>query len=172
MIKSYYATPCRAKKLKKFPRSVNDYKKNDTIHKPTHDLVELTKHFNLRQHAPYNTYYMVTISNRNKSLYLEKSDIIPIYIQILKLFPCRAHTMSWELGGKYQQLHLHMIISAPNKAKYIKFTRHANGMYAQFDKIAKKDLARSIQYVEKEGSPQAQNLVQILNYYNHIYGFI
>lgn len=171
MIKSYYAKPCEARK-RSFPRSRATIKKNDRIDKPEHDIAVLAKHYTLRELKPYNTYYMVTISNRNKSLYLAKSDIIPIYIQILKFFPCRAHTMSYELGGKYQQLHLHMIISAPNKAKYIKFTRHANGMYAQFDKIKKQDLARSIRYVEKEGSPQAQQLVPIINFYNNHYGFI
>lgn len=171
MIKSYYATPCKARK-QRFPRSKATIKKNDTIDNGITDLTELTKHYKLREFKPYNQYYMVTISNRNKSLYLSKSDIIPIYIQILKLFPCRAHTMSYELGGTYRQLHLHMIISAPNKAKYIKFTRHKNGMYAQFDKIAKKDLSRSLAYVQKEGSPHAQALVPLLNFYNHNYGFI
>lgn len=172
---SHYTKPCEARK-RSFPRSRATIKKNDridkSIEKSVNQFAELATHYKKRENAPYNTYYMVTISNRTKSLYLAKSDIIPIYIQILKFFPCRAHTMSYELGGKYQQLHLHMIISAPAKAKYIRFTRHKNGMYAQFDKIAKKDLARSIRYVEKEGSPQAQQLVPIVNYYNHHYGFI
>lgn len=145
-------------KSRRDPRSKATIRKDGSIHKLRH---------------PVMSPYLITVSNKNKKRYVTKEELDSVLIELVKTAGhISIHHISYELGKKYGQLHVHAIITVKSTFRYKGHVNYPNNYYIDFKFLKGKDILKAIHYVNKESHPCRQEQNFITNYYRHNYGFI
>lgn len=161
-------------KTRQVPLASASPRSKATIYKGSVHIHDKTPKYNKKGNKRKNVVrdvYMITISNRNKKKYLTKEDILGPLMALVTHSACVIHHYAYELGDKYQQLHMHAIIVVSSKFRYKSLVNHSNGMYIKFDRLRPSDLSKSIGYVNKQNTPIEQERILQANYFNNNYAF-
>lgn len=112
-------------------------------------------------------YYMLEISKKNKKVYTTADELYGTIMYVKLRTPLSISHDAYELGFKYQQLHVHLIGRVPKGFRYGRYTKYKE-FHIRWTKIY--DYVGAINYTIKDKHKEHQ--VQDLNYYRHVYGFV
>ncbi len=125
----------------------------------------------LKTQRLHNIYkYFVTFELSQKKLYATPEMLITCLLKLkLRHHTIRILNSVFELGYKYKQLHLHVIITLSHKIIY-KENNIISGIRLYWKPIY--NTLTLIKYLSKDSKQYTQSDIFTLNYLNHNYGFV
>ncbi len=114
--------------------------------------------------------YFVTFELSQKKVYATPEMLITCLLSLKLKHPTICILSSvFELGYKYKQLHLHIVLTVQHKILY-----KANNFFGDVRLYWKPiyNTIKLIEYLSKDSKQYTQSDILTLNYLNHNYGFI
>ncbi len=125
--------------------------------------------------------YMLTITNHNNIIHIEKGDLDLIVMKLQKsIQQFVVKEFSYENSGKHKQLHMHLIILVPHNFRFSPRWTSLDGFQLRWKKVFHYQKALNYIYKDQNGSKDgtanpkyAQNQESILwsNHFNHVLCF-